>query len=179
MNADLISTSAASSPLFGRISNSRMRIMERCENCQRIIGDLETPMLYCDHVVCRECREQLIVAEQPDPNGEEDAGFHVELPPPPRPEPEILFHEDRIWVTSEEVVGPRCYRLEELHAVRPEEHIFGKGMTVYLRDLVGETYGFEFKTHDSARRFIAAIVEARGSIIIEREQVSWGLWWGW
>ena len=33
--------------------------METCENCHRQIGDLETPCVLNDHVVCRECWERL------------------------------------------------------------------------------------------------------------------------
>ncbi len=33
--------------------------METCENCHRQIGDLETPCVLNDHVVCRECHEKL------------------------------------------------------------------------------------------------------------------------
>ncbi len=32
---------------------------ETCENCGRTIGKLETPWLYDDNVVCRECWERL------------------------------------------------------------------------------------------------------------------------
>lgn len=40
--------------------------MERCENCQRTIGDLEETHLWREHVVCRKCR-QLLDHQQAEP----------------------------------------------------------------------------------------------------------------
>jgi hypothetical protein len=35
------------------------RQLERCENCERIIGRLETPWVFDGHIVCRECHDVL------------------------------------------------------------------------------------------------------------------------
>jgi hypothetical protein len=33
--------------------------MEKCENCGRVIGNLETPLLHQEHVVCAQCWDRL------------------------------------------------------------------------------------------------------------------------
>ena len=33
--------------------------LETCENCRRVIGRLETPQVYADHIVCAECYARL------------------------------------------------------------------------------------------------------------------------
>lgn len=45
--------------------------METCENCGRIIGNLETPHAWRERVVCAECRQRL------------DRNATPEVPPPP------------------------------------------------------------------------------------------------
>lgn len=41
--------------------------MEKCENCGRDIGNLETPYVVNDHIVCVECHAKLNVIQLPEP----------------------------------------------------------------------------------------------------------------
>jgi hypothetical protein len=52
--------------------------MDKCENCGRVIGRLETPQLHDDHIVCVECKERLLKASRA--STEPVREIHVETP---------------------------------------------------------------------------------------------------
>ena len=43
--------------------------MEQCENCQEVIGALQTPWIWNNHTVCARCREALAREDEPDVAG--------------------------------------------------------------------------------------------------------------
>jgi hypothetical protein len=55
--------------------------LEKCQNCQRPIGALETPQVYKDHVVCFECYGRM--AAQSTPTAPAIAAASTVSPPPP------------------------------------------------------------------------------------------------
>jgi hypothetical protein len=57
---------------------------EQCENCGRLIGALETPHIYEDHVVCRQCKDKLSVPRPPAlPSIARPTEIRRASPPPP------------------------------------------------------------------------------------------------
>lgn len=69
--------------------------VEICENCGRVIGKLETPMVWNGHVVCKGCRDAL-AAEREAPRGRATAEGHSVVREPP----EVLPGDTVLDVTA-------------------------------------------------------------------------------
>ena len=64
--------------------------MDKCENCGRAIGALETPSLWDDHVVCVQCRGDLSKSRQHDAKQQAVAYARATVPSPPPPPPDPM-----------------------------------------------------------------------------------------
>jgi hypothetical protein len=134
---------------------------DKCSNCERVIGNLEQPFVWNEHVVCAECYNRL---NSPRP---------VEPPAEAR-----LFLCEGAMVTTKRVAwSDGQMQLNQILSVGAERRLFSFSMNVYLTDLVQRRSTIILSSADIARDFIAALVRANGSIQIEREQwaffVSW------
>lgn len=90
-----------------------------------------------------------------------------------------LFESDGISVYPQTIVGPApndFSPLSHVYAVRPRNCFLG-GVAVEVIDLTQCVAEYRFEHHEAANRFIAAIRDAKGSIIVERTEVTWFISW--
>jgi hypothetical protein len=59
--------------------------MEKCSNCGRVIGNLETPQIWQVHVVCPGCHITLAAADAATPSLAISGGRIARLPPRSKP----------------------------------------------------------------------------------------------
>lgn len=151
--------------------------VERCANCEQMIGNLETPNIFRDQVVCAECHKRLSESvdaplEEIEPNIQD----LVDAIPPEPATPTILFRREGVIVTPFEIATAEGYLdLSNIYALKPERHLLG-GVTVYAIDLARSHYPYKFSDVQTATEFMSAIVQAKGTVNIEQDQLGLGFW---
>ena len=83
--------------------------METCENCNRLIGNLETPYLHDGHVVCADCKQRLSIGVAPP--------LHQPTVTPP---PAMPQHASPLDALAQAANGPR-----RVHGYYPPAHPYG------------------------------------------------------
>jgi hypothetical protein len=73
------------------------RQLERCENCERIIGRLETPWVFDGHIVCRECHD--VLARQ-------SVGKDAASLPASQSAERVVAQVESVTVSNSAVTGP-------------------------------------------------------------------------
>lgn len=76
-------------------------MLEQCANCRREIGNLETPRIFNDYVVCRECHDRL---------SDVRVTFIPSVTRQPAPPPEPLAPEVAIEDPLAEIAAARSQR---------------------------------------------------------------------
>lgn len=138
-----------------------------CTNCGTMIGRLETPHLWGEHIVCAACYQRLAVPAQA-----------VESPTIAQ-EPPIVFRANGVTVTTDGIRGPdAAIAMSQILSVKSRRPFWPGGIVVDVYDLVERPHSFFFKSKTTASHFIAAIRSVNGSVNIDRESTGWFIIWG-
>jgi hypothetical protein len=145
--------------------------MEQCENCGRLIGNLETPHLYNEHIVCATCA-QVLTSAPPAPT--------LPAPTPPAPPAEVIvFQREGVVVSNTHVaLHGRQIPLGHILSVKTERRSFSIARDIYLRDTLTQRHKISFTSPTDAKDFIAALSQVKGSLTVEGdEQAGVFVWW--